>query len=492
MCFRNFTISLIFPAFLLVFSGCDAMDTFLTPSNNYKLNARVVNDISLDECSFITENDNIQPYFEKSVSNDPDITALMVFFMNGRGEIVGRKILYSLNDEAGQAETLIPVGSLDDNLPSVPIPSNLSVGRYTMVLQVMRGTEILQKTEKPFYYMGKTGFTYDGINVYLPGIADNSQIIPKGLVILLEAKLDFNGNPYIVWYNGSRKISEGRYSDGANFLLWKAPEESGFYSVSAEIFPSDSYLGLSGYKKEVSLPVSIKTTGFNLVSDSIPQLIHWYTFEGNLNDSLLITSQERSLKTSNNIKSQWLPANGIYGLAAGFDRTYEFPADSGYDNWQTLFRFKPINDGGLFYVRFSSDVFMNVRKEGQSLILTLSSPENTVSQTIRLQAQNAFITAGVSFSVASGLVTAKININGDEQYELNNELLRLDVNIDSNFQIVLGNKQEENTSDRNSPVFTAIWDEFALYKDPPVETILTDVRRAAGFAVSQPNYISSN
>jgi len=492
---RNYAISLIFIAFLVILNGCDTMDTFLPSSNSYKLNARVVNGDSFDECSFIAVNDSIQPFFENfSTSSDPDITALMVFFKNSIGEIVGKKFLYSLTNEAVQDEQLIPVERLDNKLPPVQMPPNSPVGRYIMVYQLMKGREILQKTEKPFYYMGGTNFYYD-ISVHLPGVTNDYKSISLGVEILLEAKIDFNGmaDPYIVWYSGSKKISEGKYSNGANFLLWKAPAQSGFYPVSAEIFPSESHAGLSGYKKEVSLVVSgTKTMELNLVSDKIPQLVHWYTFEGNLNDSLSASSRGRSLKTLSNTKHQWLPANGTYGLAAGLDRNYDFPAVSGYGNWQTLFRFYPINDGDLFYVRFAPDVFMDLSIKGKDLVLTLSSPSKTVSQTLSLQKLNTFVTAGVSFSVLRGSLAAGINITGDERNELNREPLRLDVNTGGNFQIVLGNIKDENTPILSTPVFTAIWDEFALYNNPPVENILTDVIRTAGITASRTSYVSNN
>ena len=493
---------LAFLAFLVIFSGCDSMNLFLPSPSTYKLNARVSGTV-IDDCSFVTINDKIQPFFEESVIDDPDITALLVFFRNTRGEVEGWKILYSLDGISESDEILIPVTSLDDSLPSVPIPSNFPVGRYTMVSQVMRGKEILQRTEKAFYYMGGTGFSYDGINVHLPGITENSQIIPRGMTVMLEAKIEFNSqiDPYIIWYNGRKKISEGRYSEGAGYLLWTAPEQSGFYSVTAEVFPSNNYSGLSGYQKEISLLVSTKTTDVHLVSSNVPQLVYWYTFEGNLNDSKLLISPlaaanpDRSLKPSSNSKPQWLSVNGVYGLAAGYDQSYSLPAlandndVSGGNSWQTLFRFKPINDGGLFFIQFSPDVFLDVSLEGQYLILSLISPLRTVSQAVSLQGNTPFITAGISFNVLANLITARINITGDENGELKTDILRLDASVSDNFQIILGH-QDENISSHGFS--TAVWDEFALYNAPPIETILSDVKKAGESSASPVDFASLN
>jgi hypothetical protein len=493
---KGIIYSIVFSSFLFIFAGCNVVDPFLPSSSAYKLNARV-NNITLDECSFVTVNDKIQPFFEESVSNDPDITALLVFFRNGRGETAGWKVLYSLDGETGQDEMLIPVNSLDDNLPFVPIPANFPIGRYTLVSQVMSGKEVLQKTEKTIYYIGNSRFTYDKINVHLPGITDNSQIIPRGMVVLLEAKFNFESrlDPYIVWYSGKRKISEGRFSEGASYLLWKAPEQSGFYSVSVEIFPADSHFDLAGYKNEISLLVSTKTLNLNLVSENIPQLVHWYVFEGNLNDSKLVTSQERSLLAAGGIKPDWTASDGIYGLAAGHDRTYMLPKISGYELWQILFRLKPIYDGGIFYIQFSPDVYMNISVENQCLILTLSSPQKTVSQSVKLSDMKTFITAGVSFSVNPGSISAKINILGNGQAELSSEPLNLEIKVENDFLIFLGHKRDENTGEdvsRKQSVFTALWDEFAIYNTPPMERIFTDVIKASEFTVSEHSNISSN
>ncbi|MDR0323213.1 MAG: hypothetical protein LBI12_02045 [Treponema sp.] len=492
-------IKTLFSLVIIVFwGGCDAMDSFLPSVGTYKINA-LVNDIPLDECSFIGSNKALRPYFEESVSNDPDVTALVVFLRNSRGEIIGQRVVYSLENDGFEAnETVVLVKNLDDVLPAFPLPVNLSIGRYIMVSQVMRGKDILQRSERAFFYLGNTDFSYEGINVHLPGITENTQVIPRGMVVMLEAKLNFDSrlDPYIVWYNGRRKISEGKYSDGAGLLLWKAQEQSGFYNIRAEVYPVENYFGLAGYQKEISLLVSSKTLDTHLVSEDIPQLFHWYLFEGDLNDSKMAASAERALKPAANNRPQWMPANGSFGLATGYNNVVMLPkvsvsnaaetsaVDSG--KWQTLFRFKPVNDGEIFSVLFESspDISMVVEKENRNLVLRLISPAKTVSQVITLPEQVSFITAGVNFSIVSGKLSAKINIMGDsvEQGQLAAEPIYLEVEIENNFQILLGIKPEETLSGgsviRNKPAVTAIWDEFALYNAPPMEIIESEVKQA--------------
>ncbi|MDR0502252.1 MAG: hypothetical protein LBH16_02910, partial [Treponema sp.] len=89
----------VFPSFLLpvilFIGGCGAIDTFFTSSGTYSVNARS-NGLNLDELSIISSNDSVIPFFESSVSGDPDITALIVYLKDQRGDIAGWKVKYVL------------------------------------------------------------------------------------------------------------------------------------------------------------------------------------------------------------------------------------------------------------------------------------------------------------------------------------------------------------------------------------------------------------
>jgi len=489
---RNFVKILIFFTVLAFLAGCE--NAFLPSAGTYKLNVHS-NGVLLDECSFITPEHKMYPYFEESVSSDPDVTALMVFLKNSSGEIIGKKIKYSIDEQVENDETLVPVRNLDYNLPFFPFPEKFPVGRYTMVLQVMSGNDILQKTEKFFYNMGNIFFSYEGINVNFPGITDNPQIIPKETILMLEVQLDFNGrlDPYIIWYNGRRKIGEGKFSDGAGCLFWTAPEQSGFFSISAEVFPTDAYYGLTGYQKEVSLLVSSKATDAHLVSENNAQLVHWYVFEGNLNDSKMKTSAERAIKPSTNKNPKWIPVNGTYGIAAGPDNTYTLPKViiSNYETeiWQAVFRFMPLNEGQIFSVLFENypDISMKLSMESQTLVLRLTSSGKTVSQIVKVPEKKSFITAGINFSILPDQISAKINIIEDsvEQGELAAKPILLETGVKDNFQILLGEKKENGaaveSAGRNNAQFTAVWNEFALYNAPSMEVLAEEIKQSAGY-----------
>jgi len=541
----------VFSAVLLC--GCEAMDNILASAGAYKINAQI-DGIPLEECSYVKSTDKINFDFEESVSDDPDVSTLVVFLKKTSGDIAGWKVIYTLDQTAGQKEEtqlvkenekqneektseddktenetpveekkasvpvlkkngddlFLHVKSLDAELPPFPIPENLSSGKYTLVLQVMNGKDVLQKTEKNIYYLGKTAFSYEGINVYLPGAVDTSHLIPKESVVMLEVNLNFDHrlNPYIIWYDGKNKISEGRFSDGADILFWKAPEQNGFFSLYAEVFPVEKSHDLAGYKKEISLLVSSNIKNINLVSADIEQLTHWYTMEGNLNDSKNTADNESALKPGSKNKPKWMGLDGTYGLATGYNSILKLPKipvlNKDTEIWQALIRFKPLSKGVVFSVQFgpSSDVLMFLSVEEKNLVLTLASPQKTVSQTVSLPTEPdessenigeekdiAFLTAGIKFSIKSGALSAQINIFGDlNPVELAIRPITLETKIKNEFNIILGfnddsslaklkkaDDESESSAKQNkanvSPEYNTLWDEFALYYMPPANIL---------------------
>jgi len=528
MCVQKVVKSSLFLAllvFIAVFCGCEAMDDILPSTGIYKINA-LVNDSPLDECSFVAASDEMRPFFEEPVSNDPDITALVVFLKDSNGDIKGWKVVYSLEHEVEKKpvvassqegenspddakedktktpkyvngeEKIIPVENLDNDLPFLPLPDDLPMGQYAIVYQIMSGKNILQRTEKSIFYLGRTGFSYEAINVYLPGIAESSQLIPQGTVIMLEAKLDFDSylDPYIVWYDGKRKISEGYFSDGKWHLFWEAPEQSGFFSLSAEIFPVKDHEGLVGYIKEISLLVSSKPIDMNLISENIEQLLHWYVFEGNLNDSKMTASAARSLKPAAKNVPKWMGINETYGISTGRDNIFMLPKvsilGSEPKTWQILFRFKAVNYGEIFSVQFdsSSGISMHLYIEDENFVLTLVSPLTSISQTINLpkdyieSGRESFFTTGVKFSITPRFLSAQLNIMGES---INNTItakpVSLEAGIEKEFQILLGFARANDTPGEQSkipqePEFTALWDEFALYNMPPMDILAADIK----------------
>jgi len=543
MCVQKPEKTIFFLVFIVFLSGCGPMDTLLPSAGTYKVNLQI-NGASLNECSFINSGDTIRPFFEESVSNDPDISELVMFLRNSRNIIVGWRVIYRLTlnteeipedteadpadisdededdtvlaDNDGGEDDILPVSEMaaeeqlpvnyrngDEliilvhnfhDLPVFPIPGDLPIGRYTLVSQVMSGRDILQRTERTFFYLPNTDFLFKGINIHLPGISDNNLIIPRGTVVMLEADVDFNKNydPYIVWYNGKRKIAEGSFSDGARRIFWTAPDESGFYSLSAEIFPVGNMQDLTGYQKEISILVSSKTVDFNLVPEESNHLVQWYIFESNLNDYRVSAAQAG---THSDNAPVWMHSNGTYGIVTGIDNTIIFPEISFSDNrtgsWQILFRFMPFHEGIIFSVLFDN-ARLNLSIMGANLVLSLVSGSNTVTQSIGLpviqtdeegnqldeyiwMSENTFFSAALDFSVTPESLTARV-ISGNLG-AVDADSITMETEIVSGFYITLGaGVKDSELSDNAADAKPVIADPFSnnLHTPVPEHIVLWD------------------
>jgi hypothetical protein len=94
VCIKVIRVSIVI-LFVSFFAACSDIDDILPSASAYKINAQV-NGVILDECSFIGNTDQIQPFFENSIIDDPDVTGLMVYFKNTLGIVPGSKVIYSL------------------------------------------------------------------------------------------------------------------------------------------------------------------------------------------------------------------------------------------------------------------------------------------------------------------------------------------------------------------------------------------------------------
>ncbi|MDR1588226.1 MAG: hypothetical protein LBS57_12285, partial [Treponema sp.] len=226
-------------------------------------------------------------------------------------------------EDFDRSEILIRVGSLDGDFPFFHLPENLGTGLYTMIFQVLgQGPaygekETLYRTEKILYYLGNSGFALSDIKTYLPGSLGMSRLIPPGTAVMLEARVEYDNtlDPYIVWYNGRKRLGEGRLADGAGAMLWKTPEQTGFHTVRAEVFPYQTRQGIAGISRVISLPVSSKASVTSFFSEKYRDsftgdnsaLIHWYQFRGSLQDSKNPVSTERALIPVSERIPRWLP-----------------------------------------------------------------------------------------------------------------------------------------------------------------------------------------
>ena len=287
---------------LLPLFGCGEMSALFPSSGIYQVGA-LVNGVALENVSLVRTNDQIRPFFANSVAGDPDLTGLLVYLRNSRGDITGKRVQYVINPHAEEHQTdsgtdaedsaenpdelpsgeteedilwpsarwgfndsihfaesddiIIEVRSLDRNLPFFPMPEGLPIGAYSIVFEVLGGRNVLSRTEVEFFYLSDAEFYLNDISIFLPGVS-SSRLIPPGATVMLEAGLDFDSflDPYIIWYVGRNVISEGRVSEGAGSILWNTPIQAGFHSLRVEVFPFRMGPNFTGLSREIVLPVS--------------------------------------------------------------------------------------------------------------------------------------------------------------------------------------------------------------------------------------------
>jgi hypothetical protein len=335
-------------------------------------------------------------------------------------------------------DRIISVARLDQNLPSFRLTETLEIGEYFMVFQVLGEKEVLYTLEKQVYFLGNATLTFDDIQRYLPSTSSNDYFLPPGSNILLEAQIvsDKRLDPYIIWYNGGKRMGEGKLFEENNYLIWKVPEQTGFHTVKAEVFPvkPERTSTIKGMVKELSLPVSSKSKNTAYFSKEANRFVHWYQFQSNLLDSKAPTESRRNLRPENNKLPRWVPheGSGMYGLSIGPEDIFSLPdasfmlspGEQGLGH--LLFRLVPLSDGILFHATFkiphktvsSSDTLdMKLSLTNGNLFLTLMI--GTVSYTEVIDAglieMGNFITPTIHFEIKGDLFTASVNLEGTDR-----------------------------------------------------------------------------
>lgn len=330
-------------------------------------------------------------------------------------------------------DQMLPVKQLDQYLPAFRIFENLGIGRYNLVFQVLGNEEILYRTSKEIYFLADADFTLGDIQSYLPGIPTGGRLIPPGINVVLETEIsaDARLDPYVIWYSGKKIIAQGRSSEGANYLLWKTPDQTGFHNVKAEVFPllpeervPDNIIGRT---KELSLAISSKTEGMRYFDGSSKDFIHWYQFWGNLDDAKSSGNPERQLIPQMSQKPRWFPYAGIYGLFVGPDDSYALPgkpfslSEKERGKGRIFFHFAPLAQGTVLNAVFnstdgSSGAILDLSLRGADLTLRLS-PKDDSEDAPREEAlaltsieEDAFITAVVDFEITPDHLSATLSM----------------------------------------------------------------------------------
>jgi hypothetical protein len=574
--------------FLSVLSACGELSTSLFSSGgSYQVKA-LVNGSSLESCSIIRKNDKIIPYFAISVANDPDLMGLLVYLQNSKGDIIGERVLYTIDpvEEATQPETpqeetepeetteeektetetedvasveevegetneqaepespepvmekrtfidskpstkkydtVIQIKSFEQELPHFPLPKNLELGPYSLVFEAVGRYNTLSITESEIFYLGSVEFRLKDISMCLPCISD-THLIPPGTTVMLEASLDFDSrlNPYVIWYNGRNIISEGNISDGAGNILWKAPEQQGFYSLRLEVLPYHLKRNFTGIFREITLPVSTKAshtyyffgngpdypakrplsagtayaeqvklalaaapeenadkTTTALVLPEYPELLRWYRFEGSLDEKSLIP--ERMFETASEKAPRWASVGQSYGLSAGPDDNYFLRPISFFRQGQDqgggifLFHIRPAAEGAVLSAFFpllasaSDGVWMDMTTQGNVITLRLKTKGTSVEIPVNTgySEEQKFIPIVVEFYIRPYRFEAKLSLGEDLSMQSTGEI-RLPGALTGEGRIKLG---VDKTAQGETKNVLALPNLTAAETDIPTETV---------------------
>jgi hypothetical protein len=327
----------------------------------------------------------------------------------------------------------VQVKQLDQYLPAFRIVEELDIGRYNLVFQVMGEKEVLYRTYKPIYFIRDAKFTLGEIQSFLPAAVTGGRLIPPGINVMLETEIsaDPRLDPYVIWYNGKKILAQGRLSGGANYLMWKTPEQTGFHNIRAEVFPlliSDRIPGnMIGKIKELSLPVSSKSEGIQHFSDSSGEFISWHQFWGTLDDAKAPNNSERRLISLYSQAPRWIPFGGMYGLLVGRDDIYVLPgmpfklSEDTRGTGRILLHLAAFSDGAVLNIRFAGGeatagpagaADLDLTFTGDALILRIASDNASMEESLDLNSGEAegFITLIVEFTLAPDHFDAELRL----------------------------------------------------------------------------------
>jgi hypothetical protein len=472
-------VSVLYSIFLFAACSGAGPDLVLPTNEIYKVDA-YINESSLKVCSIIKQNDVIRPYFISSLGNDPDIQGLIVFLQTPSGTLVSKKTWYTIKTKTSESKPaaalsepeeppqvpvvftpsspaedepeppaaseqtlrenviedlseydIVEVSRLDQDLPGFTLTEPMAIGQYIMVFQVLGEKELLYAIEKPIYFLGDAELALTDMRYYLPGIPANPHLVPPGIKVILEAEIsaDQRLDPYIIWYDGKKRIGEGKVSSGAHQLIWKVPERTGFHTIKSVVFPFEPIQNsnLNGASRELSLPISARTKNTGYFAYQAEQFAYWYRFESNLVDSKAPSDAKRALHPQSSAP-RWVTYNSMYGLGVGNDDQYLlteplFIFDPKQEvSGNIASHLLPLSDGTILAFGFQtfdkidhsplSPLVLRLSAEGQNLILALTRGETSYHASLDLTdlEPQSFITLNIAFTVRQSQISARVTL----------------------------------------------------------------------------------
>ncbi|WP_304224166.1 hypothetical protein [Gracilinema caldarium] len=498
--FKHFSRLLI----LFILLSCEDYSALAPRSTVYKFTVYNGSQ-TLDQGGFVTATANLRPTFLTSVSSDPDVQGLSVTLLDTQGNKQSKEILYSKSQTDTNA-TRVFVANLDSSFPTFSLPSDLSIGPYTLSLKVIGVDGILAEKIFPFYYLGDAILNIQEIRSYPPGIkpSETAPLFPPAVKLLLEGVVaaDKRLDPYLIWYEGSRIIKQGRLTEGAQNILWKTPEAEGFQTIRLELYPENP-----GTNREQNLIPSVSATLKAAISRNAPipgldknkgPYTYWFRFLGNLEALTDSTGGPLSFVKLGNQEPLWLPGDDNFGLAIGSAHQYRvnkplLPAVDGTIPVGTvILRYAPYTRNGygsLFSAQFDNQnepekpLNFNLYLENGKITLEASIGETRAAAELPNQNVSAKVFSQLSLGIEqrnaslilynidnsgeSPLLVLKLPTNyvypGTGSYSLGNSDTGKSLSTITLDVIPEGNSSEDKqTAANTSQPITAIIDEFAV------------------------------
>jgi hypothetical protein len=420
--------------FSVLLAACGNMNTVIAKDGSYSLNA-FVGTRNLDDGAAISSSDSIRPAFSSQAEDDPDVVGIRVSLETVAGSPAASDIVYRLSsDKAARAagETPILVPRLSGELPPFDLPSDLTVGRYVLVMRVLGADGVLFERRRSIYYLADAQLTLNRIVSYPPGggTSSTAPLFPPNVKLLLQAEIvaDKRLDPYVAWFFGTKRIGMGRLADGANQILWTTPAREGFQTVRVEVYPepptdpkSPDLIGASS-DITVATAASAPLPGLSGETSGYVRLYH---FLGELTDSADSADLGRAFVRTNGAEPVWAPLDDSYGLALSTTEQYrlELPLApiraGGVDSCRILTRLAVVGVGAIWRASFPTtgggeglQAELYSVNGGLELRLINDQVKHSTFVAMSEKTSGEATLVDVTFSAGTPQATAVISVNG--------------------------------------------------------------------------------
>lgn len=329
---RPYSRSLRFVAVCFFFASCGEMDTIISSSSSYAVDALVGNS-PVSGSSVVTSSSSIRPVFSSDAARDPDSVGLRVVLLTADRQEAAQSVEYRerafFRAASSPDADIILVDDLSDELPSFALSEGLPIGRYILLIQVLGGDGVLFEDEREIFHLGSEPCAVSALVAYPPGAGPSVEVplFPTDTALLLQAELEAGPDidPYLVWSFAGRSLSAAYLSEGGARLLWRTPALPGFHRVELSLYPVKPLAGEASSLKADARFITVATSpdapvpGLPSPASAYHRI---YRFLGDLSASGSAVAAPESLSARARNEPLWLPFSTGYGLAVGPLRAY--------------------------------------------------------------------------------------------------------------------------------------------------------------------------